>query len=89
MERWFGIVCLAHSQSDFFLLIDEKLLTLKDFHHYRGQAQDPMSWIDIINRLLEALMKKYEEEERKRLERRESNNSGHANPLYDSDIDEE
>ena len=30
-----------------------------------------------------------EEEERKRFERKESNKSGHANPLYDSDIDEE
>ena len=48
-----------------------------------------MSWTDIINRLLEAPMEKYEEEERKRLERKESNNNGHANPLYDSDIDEE
>ena len=48
-----------------------------------------MSWTDINNRILEALMEKYEEEERKRLERKESNNSGHANPLYDSDIDEE
>ena len=34
-----------------------------------------------------AVMKKYEEEERTRLER--INNSGHANPLYDLDIDDE
>ena len=46
-----------------------------------------MSWRDIITRLSVAVMKKYEEEERKRLERRDSN--GHANPLFDSDIDDE
>ena len=56
--------------------------------HYRGQAQDTMSWRDIITRL-SAVMKKYEKEERKRLERRDSSNNGHANPLFDSDIDEE
>jgi hypothetical protein len=90
-QKWLGrkTMCLPLCLHKDLQMIDEKLLTLKDFHHYRGQAQDPMSWIDIINRLLEALMKKYEEEERKRLERKESNNSGHANPLYDSDIDEE
>ena len=46
-----------------------------------------MSWRDIISRLSVAVMKRYEEEERKILERRDSNNNGHANPLFDSDID--
>ena len=46
-----------------------------------------MSWRDTITRLSVAVMKKYEEEERKRLEKKESNNKGHANPLFDSYID--
>ena len=61
--------------------INEKLLTLKDFQH------NVVNVMDIVTRLSVALMKKYEEEECKRLERRDSNNNGHAKPLFDSDID--
>ena len=72
-KKWPGkkTMCLPLRLHEDLAMIGWKLENTKDLHRFRKLAEDRIGWQRIIERLLSKLMKKYDNEEGKRLSKKD------------------